>query len=70
MNQNDVAKEISKMDGGKINLNISEIKRVMACYNVLLFREPTLIANAIKNGEKNRLKYLPKLPKILKKKKS
>ena len=39
MNQNDIAKEISIMEGGAENLSIAQIKEVMKCYNHLLARE-------------------------------
>lgn len=36
MNLNELAKEISKLEGGKINLPIAQIKEVLKCLGAIL----------------------------------
>jgi len=54
MNLNEAAREVSKMDEGNINLNISEIKRAIKCICILMYKNPLLISKMISNGKKNK----------------
>ena len=36
MNQNEVAVEVAKKEGGKVNLTIAQIKETVKCYNQVI----------------------------------
>ena len=39
INQNDIARQVSKIEGGKQELSIAQIKEVMKIYNTVLAQE-------------------------------
>jgi len=39
MNQNEVAVEVAKMEGGKEEQSIAQIKETIRCYNALILRK-------------------------------
>ena len=53
MNLNELAVEVSKLDTGKTELNISEIKRAIKVICILMYKNPLIIAKMITNGKKN-----------------
>ena len=39
MNQNKVAVEVAKKEGGKVNLTIAQIKETIKCYNEVILKK-------------------------------
>jgi hypothetical protein len=59
MNLNEVAKEVSKLEGGKVNLQISQIKEVLHCLGHVLMQLPfdestAVLAAVIKRASKGK----------------
>jgi len=52
MNLNELAVEISKLEGKKVNLSIGQIKEVIKIVCRLMYKNPVLVARMILNGKK------------------
>lgn len=52
VNLNELAKEVSKLEGGKFELNIAEIKEVIRCVSIAVYKDPDLFHLLIRNGKK------------------
>lgn len=48
---NDVAKHVTCMEGGKVNLSIAQVKEVQRVLSVFCYLNPLIVSALIKNGE-------------------
>jgi hypothetical protein len=52
VNLNELAKSVSAREGGKQELNIAQIKEVIKCISIELFKDPDMFHLLYKNGKK------------------
>lgn len=38
VNWNEIAREVAALEGGKVNVNIAQIKEVLRCFRIVLWR--------------------------------
>lgn len=51
MNLNELAKEVAKLEGGKKNLSIAQIKEVIKCLSILIYEDCVPLFHGNKKSE-------------------
>lgn len=56
MNLNELAKIVTKKEGGKKEISIAQVKEVIKHVSVVMYENPELIERMLSNGKRNRRK--------------